>query len=54
MKKFTFEFTEEQINYIINVLGTRPYGEVKPLVDYIQEQGASQLQPEMEVVDSEK
>jgi hypothetical protein len=49
MKKFTFEFTEEQINYIINVLAQRPYGEVKPLLDLINQQAAPQVQEEPEV-----
>lgn len=51
MKKFTFEFTEEQINYILNVLATRPYNEVKGLLEFIQSQAQPQIQPEMEVIE---
>jgi hypothetical protein len=50
MKKFTFEFTEEQINYIVNVIAnTRSYAEAKPLLDLINQQAASQMQEEPEV-----
>ena len=54
MKTFTFEFTEEQNNYIINVIATtKSYAEAKPIMDLINQQAQSQLQPEMEVVEAE-
>lgn len=47
MRKFKFEFTEEQINYIINVLATRPYSEVQGILALIQQQGSNQSAEEV-------
>ena len=37
-KELNFKFTEEQMNYIINVLATRPFSEVQGLMNLINEQ----------------
>lgn len=39
-----FEFTEDQINYILNVIAERPYKESAPMVAEIQRQAQGQLQ----------
>lgn len=49
MKKFTLEFTEEQINYILNAVAQRPYAECHALLADIQKQASEQ--PQMEVVE---
>ena len=53
MKKFTLEFNEEQINYILNVLAERPFKECHTLLSNIQDQAGSQIQaePQMELVE---
>jgi hypothetical protein len=43
--------TIEQINYILNVLATRPFKEVQGIINLINEQAQGQLQPEMEIVE---
>lgn len=53
MKKFSLEFTEEEVNYILNVLAERPFKECQAILTNIQAQASSQIQstePEMEVV----
>lgn len=55
MKKFTFEFTEEEINYIVNVIANnRSYAEAKPILDLINQQAASQIQEDQPEVEIEK
>lgn len=33
----------EEVNYILNILAERPYGEVAPLIQKIREQGNEQV-----------
>ena len=54
MKKFTLELTEEQVNYILNVVATRPFSECHTILADIQAQAGGQIeapQQEMEVVE---
>lgn len=52
MKKFTLELTEEQINYILNVVAQRPFAECHTVLAEIQQQAGGQIQaPQMEVVE---
>ena len=53
MKKFTLEFSEEEVNYILNVLAERPFKECHSLLTKIQEQASGQVQsePQMELVE---
>jgi len=44
MKKITLEFTEEQINYILNAVAQRPYSECHALLAEIQKQASTQVQ----------
>ena len=44
MKKFKLELTEEQINYILNVVATRPFTECHLILSEIQKQAGSQVQ----------
>ena len=53
MKEFTFKFTEEEINYVINVLAQQPFGQVKPLIEKIQTQAAPQVEQPVEAVTEE-
>lgn len=41
---FTFQFTEEQVNYILNLIAEKPFKEVHTLVTSIQQQAQQQLQ----------
>ena len=47
MKKFTLEFTEEQINYILNAVAQRPYAECHQLLADIQKQANEQTKLEV-------
>ena len=38
----TFDFTDQQINLIVNVLAQRPFAEVHELMANIQQQAANQ------------
>lgn len=38
MKEYTFTFTEEETNQVINAIASKPYGEVFKLMNKIQEQ----------------
>ena len=52
MKKFSLELTEEQINYILNVVATRPFSECHTILAEIQAQAGGQVsQPQMEVIE---
>ncbi len=51
MKKFTLEFTEEQINYILQVIATRPFTECHTLMAEIQAQASSQVEPTLEPIE---
>ena len=39
-----FEFTEEQINYILNAVAQRPYAECHQLIVEIQKQANEQIE----------
>lgn len=52
MKKFTLELTEEQINYVLNVVASRPFSECHQILADIQAQAGSQIEaPQMEAVE---
>jgi hypothetical protein len=40
----TFDFTEQQVTYLMQVLATRPYGEVCDLIAHIHRQASGQAQ----------
>lgn len=42
MEKFNFEFTTEEINYILSLLSVRPYNEVVNIINNIQKQAKEQ------------
>jgi hypothetical protein len=44
MKKFTLELTEEQINYLLNVVAQRPFTECHTILADIQAQASGQMQ----------
>lgn len=52
-KTYKLELTEEQINYILNVVAQRPFVECNALLAEIQSQASSQLdlEPKMEVIE---
>lgn len=59
MATFTFQFTEEQTNYILNLIAEKPFKEVHTLVTSIQNQAqqqvqAAQQQVQPEVVETKK
>ena len=45
MSTFTFQFTEEQTNYILNLIAEKPFKEVHVLVSAIQQQAQQQMNP---------
>jgi len=45
-----FEFTDTQINQIVQTLAQRPYAEVFDLLNHIQRQAAQQQQPGPQLV----
>ena len=44
MSTFNFQFTEEQTNYILNLVAEKPFKEVHALVTSIQQQAQQQVQ----------
>ena len=44
MKDINLTFTLEEVNTLLNALGTQPYTQVQPLIAKIQTQGSTQLQ----------
>jgi hypothetical protein len=46
----TLEFTDQQIQYIVNALAARPYAEVFELMNDIQRQAAQARQPQLQAV----
>lgn len=45
---YTFTFTEQEANYMLQSLAARPYGEVAPLISNLQKQLQTQAHPEVE------
>jgi hypothetical protein len=48
-----FDFTDAEIQQIVNTLAQRPYGEVFELMNNIQRQAAQQKQPQLQAVQPE-
>jgi len=46
MKEFELKLTEKEINYVLSVLGTRPFTEVADLLGKIQSQANEQITEE--------
>lgn len=46
MKTFTFTFTEEEANWVLNAIQELPAKLANPLTKKLQEQAAAQLDPE--------
>ena len=44
MNEINLTFTLEEVNTLLNALGTQPYAQVQPLIAKIQTQGSAQLQ----------
>ena len=44
MNEIRLTLTLEEVNSILNALGTQPYAQVQPLIAKIQTQGSTQLQ----------
>ena len=44
MNEINLTLTLEEVNSILNALGTQPYAQVQPLIAKIQTQGSTQLQ----------
>ena len=44
MNKINLTLTLEEVNTLLNALGTQPYAQVQPLIAKIQAQGSAQLQ----------
>ena len=44
MNEINITFTLEEVNSVLNALGTQPYAQVQPLIAKIQTQGSAQLQ----------
>ena len=44
MNEIRLTLTLEEVNSILNALGTQPYAQVQPLIAKIQTQGSAQLQ----------
>ena len=44
MNEIHLTLTLEEVNNILNALGTQPYAQVQPLIAKIQTQGSAQLQ----------
>jgi len=49
MKKYKLEFTEEQVNYILQAVAARPFAECHELIADIQKQANNQAEPVLEV-----
>jgi hypothetical protein len=47
------EFTDNEIQLVVNVLAQRPYAEVFELMANIQRQAAQQKQPQLQAVESQ-
>lgn len=45
---YTFTFTEQEANYMLQALAAKPYGEVAPLISKLQKQVQTQVHPEEE------
>lgn len=58
MSTFNLQFTEEQTNYILNLIAEKPFKEVHTLVTSIQNQAQQQIQAaqqiQPEVVETKK
>lgn len=50
----TFDFDDNQTQYIVNALAQRPYGEVFELMGSIQRQAATQQQQRMQLVGEQR
>ena len=46
----TFDFTDQEIQYLVNTLAQRPYAEVFELMNNIQRQAAQHKQPAPQLV----
>ena len=44
MKDIQLTLSLEEVNTLLNALGTQPYAQVQPLIAKIQTQGSAQLQ----------
>ena len=44
MNEIRLTLTLEEVNSVLNALGTQPYAQVQPLIAKIQTQGSTQLQ----------
>jgi hypothetical protein len=44
MKDIQLTLSLEEVNNILNALGTQPYAQVQPLIAKIQTQGSTQVQ----------
>ena len=44
MNEINLTLTLEEVNTLLNALGTQPYAQVQPLIAKIQTQGSAQLQ----------
>ena len=44
MKDINLTLSLEEVNTLLNALGTQPYAQVQPLIAKIQTQGSAQLQ----------
>ena len=44
MNEINLTLTLEEVNSVLNALGTQPYAQVQPLIAKIQTQGSAQLQ----------
>ena len=44
MNEINLTFTLEEVNTLLNALGTQPYAQVQPLIAKIQTQGSTQIQ----------
>ena len=44
MNEINLTLTLEEVNSVLNALGTQPYAQVQPLIAKIQAQGSAQLQ----------
>jgi hypothetical protein len=53
MSTLTFQFSEEQINYILNLIAEKPFKEVHALVSSIQQQAQQQVQAAQQPIQPE-
>lgn len=53
MQNYTFTFTEQEANVILNALGQRPYVEVAGLIGKIQQQAAETIEKSAEAEKSD-